>query len=141
MPLFSYVAERGLYLIRESRRKAIEACMTQPYNMTLTNKGLLEMLGKSAALVGIALIVLNGMGCRKGATANADHIAIRPSADAIAEADQYYAQRTDLTQGRHEIVRRRHVESDQLFRKGNQGWTKQCSPASAPRASLCRSAS
>jgi len=80
--------------------------------MTLTTRGLLEMLGKSAALAGIALVVLNGMGCRKGATANADHIAIRPSAEAIAEADQYYAQRADLVKVRQAIVSLRQAQAD-----------------------------
>ena len=70
--------------------------MTQPYNMTPTTRRLVEMLGKSAALAGIALIVLNGMGCRKASTATADHVAVRPSAEAIVEADQFYAQRADL---------------------------------------------
>ncbi|HEY0347995.1 MAG TPA: TRAP transporter TatT component family protein [Pyrinomonadaceae bacterium] len=70
------------------------------------------MLGKSAALVGIALIVLNGMGCRKGATGNADHIAIRPSAEAIAEADQYYAKRADLVKVRQAIVSLRQAQAD-----------------------------
>src|SRR5712671_1754302 len=86
--------------------------MIQPYNMTLTTRRLLEMLGKSAALAGIALVVLNGMGCRKGATANADHVAIRPSAEAIAEADQYYAQRADLVKVRQAIVSLRQAQAD-----------------------------
>src|SRR5258706_1422292 len=86
--------------------------MIQPYNMTLTTRRLLEMLGKSAALAGIALIVLNGMGCRKAATGNADHIAIRPSAEAIAEADQYYAKRADLVKVRQAIVSLRQAQAD-----------------------------
>lgn len=86
--------------------------MTQPYNMTLTASRVLEMLGKSAALAGIALVVLNGMGCRKAATASYDHVAVRPSADAIAEADQYYAQRADLVKVRQAIVSLRQAQAD-----------------------------
>ena len=112
MPLFLSVAERGLYLIRESERKAIEACMTQPYNLTLTTSRLLEMLGKTAALAGIALVVLNGMGCRKAATASYDHVAVRPSAEAIVEADQFYAQRADLVKVRQAIVSLRQAQAD-----------------------------
>ena len=86
--------------------------MTQPYNMTVTTSGLLEMLGKTAALAGIALVVLNGIGCRKAATATADHVAVRPSVEAIVEADQYYAQRADLVKVRQAIVSLRQAQAD-----------------------------
>ena len=86
--------------------------MTQPYNMMTTTRGLLEMLGKTAALAGIAVVVLNGIGCRKAATATADHAAVRPSADAIAEADQYYAQRADLVKVRQALVSLRQAQAD-----------------------------
>src|SRR5712675_1253608 len=86
--------------------------MIQPYNMTLTTSGVLEMLGKTATLAGIALVVLNGMGCRKASTATADHVAVRPSAEAIVEADQYYAQRADLVKVRQAIVSLRQAQAD-----------------------------
>lgn len=86
--------------------------MMKPYNMTLITGGVLEMLGKTAAITGIALVVLNGMGCRKAATATADHVAVRPSAEAIAEADQYYAQRADLVKVRQALVSLRQAQAD-----------------------------
>lgn len=112
MPLFSGVAERGLYLMRASGRKAIEVCMTKLYNMSPKTGGLLEILGKSAVLAVTALVVLNGMGCRKAATASLDHVAVRPSAEAIAEADQYYAQRADLVKVRQALVSLRQAQAD-----------------------------
>jgi len=86
--------------------------MTQPYNMTRANISLLKMLGKTAALTGIALVVLNGIGCRKAATATSDHVAVRPSSEAVAEADQYYAQRADLVKVRQAIVSLRQAQAD-----------------------------
>ncbi|HMH44572.1 MAG TPA: hypothetical protein VK557_13860, partial [Pyrinomonadaceae bacterium] len=80
--------------------------------MTLITGGVLEMLGKTAAITGIALVVLNGMGCRKAATATADHVAVRPSAEAIAEADQYYAQRADLVKVCQALVSLRQAQAD-----------------------------
>src|SRR5256886_5620687 len=112
MPLFSSAAECGLYLIRPSGRKAIERCMMRLYNTRARAVRLSEMLGKAAALAGIALVVLNGIGCRKASTGNADHIAIRPSAEAIVEADQYYAQRADLVKVRQAIVSLRQAQAD-----------------------------
>jgi len=71
-----------------------------------------EMLGKSAALAAIVLVVLSGTGCRKAATANSDHVAVRPSADAISEADRYYAQRADLVKVRQAIVSLRQAQAE-----------------------------
>jgi len=86
--------------------------MTKPYNMTLTTGRLVKMLGKTAALTGMAVVVLSGIGCRRASTATADHVAVRPSADAVAEADQYYAQRTDLVKVRQAIVSLRQAQAD-----------------------------
>jgi len=86
--------------------------MTQPYNMTRANIKLLKMLGKTAALTGIALVVLNGIGCRRAATATSDHVAVRPSSEAVAEADHYYAQRADIVKVRQAIVSLRQAQAD-----------------------------
>src|SRR2546430_14905276 len=112
MPLFSSAAECGLYLIRPSGRKAIERCMMRLYNTRARAVRLSEMLGKSAALAATVLVVLSGTGCRKGATATSDHVAVRPSADAISEADGYYAQRADLVKVRQAIVSLRQAQAD-----------------------------
>ena len=86
--------------------------MTKLYNMSSKTDELLEILGKSAVLAVTALVVLNGMGCRKAATASLDHVAVRPSAEAIAEADQYYAQRADLVKVRQALVSLRQAQAD-----------------------------
>src|SRR5438552_18529169 len=86
--------------------------MMRPYNMAFKTGRLLKMLGKSAALTVIAIAVLNGIGCRKGATATADHVAVRPSAEAISEADGYYAQRADLVKVRQAIVGLRQAQAE-----------------------------
>ncbi|MFN2577555.1 MAG: tetratricopeptide repeat protein [Pyrinomonadaceae bacterium] len=70
------------------------------------------MLGKSGALVVIVLTVLNAMGCRKGVTATTDHAAVRPSSEAIAEADRYYSQRADLVKVRQALVSLRQAQAD-----------------------------
>jgi tetratricopeptide (TPR) repeat protein len=86
--------------------------MMKLYNIALGTVGLSEMLGKRAALVLIALLVLSGVGCRKAATATSDHVAIRPSAEAIAEADRFYAQRADLVRVRQAIVSLRQAQAE-----------------------------
>ena len=86
--------------------------MMRPYNMAFKTGRLLEMLGKSATLTVVALVVLNGIGCRKAATATADHVAVRPSAEAISEADGYYAQRADLVKVRQAIVSLRQARAE-----------------------------
>ena len=84
----------------------------KPYNMTLRLDELQEMLGKRAALTVLAFVVLSGMACRKAATASGDHVAVRPTAEALAEADQYYAQRADLVKVRQAIVSLRQAQAD-----------------------------
>jgi len=86
--------------------------MMKPYNMAFKRDELQEMLGKSAVLTVVVLLVLSGVGCRKGATASADHVAVRPSTEAIAEADRYYAQRADLVKVRQAIVSLRQAQAD-----------------------------
>ena len=86
--------------------------MMKPYNMAFKRDELQEMLGKSAVLTVVVFLVLGGVGCRKGATASTDHVAVRPSAEAIAEADRYYAQRADLVKVRQAIVSLRQAQAD-----------------------------
>ena len=86
--------------------------MMKLYNMALGTVGLKEILGKSLLCGVIALVVVSGMGCRKGSTATSDHVAIRPSSEAIAEADRYYAQRADLVKVRQAIVSLRQAQAE-----------------------------
>jgi tetratricopeptide (TPR) repeat protein len=66
--------------------------------------------------VGIVLVAsLLGCGlisCRKAATATADHVAVRPTAEVIAEADRDYAERGDLVKVRQAIVALRQAQAD-----------------------------
>ena len=55
-----------------------------------------EMLNTIAIFSLCSGLVLSGVSCRKAATAPTDPVAVRPAADAIAEADRLYAGRTDL---------------------------------------------
>jgi tetratricopeptide (TPR) repeat protein len=58
-------------------------------------------------------MLLTGMiSCRKASTASADHGAVRPTKDAIAEADSLYAQRLDLVKVRQAIVALRQAQAD-----------------------------
>jgi hypothetical protein len=50
--------------------------------------------------------------CKKAATASYDRAAVRPSADAIAEADKFYAARADLVKVRQGIVSLRQAQAD-----------------------------
>ena len=86
--------------------------MMKLYNMALGTVGLKEILGKSLLCGVIAVVVVSGMGCRKGSTATSDHVAIRPSSEAIAEADRYYAQRADLVKVRQAIVSLRQAQAE-----------------------------
>ena len=86
--------------------------MMKLYNMVLRKGGLPKMLGKPVAFAAMAVVVLSGIGCRKGATATSDHVAIRPSSEAIAEADRYYAQRADLVKVRQAIVSLRQAQAE-----------------------------
>jgi len=53
-----------------------------------------------------------GISCRKGSTAARESGAVRPAAEAIAEADQLFAGRNDLVKVREGIVALRQAQAD-----------------------------
>lgn len=79
-----------------------------PYKRALR----LEMLKKMVILgLGSGLVFI-GISCRKASTATYDHAAVRPTAEAIAEADRFYADRSDLVKVRQAIVSLRQAQAD-----------------------------
>ncbi len=57
-------------------------------------------------------LVLVGISCRKASTATSDRVAVRPSSEAIAEADRLYSGREDLVKVRQAIVALRQAQAD-----------------------------
>jgi tetratricopeptide (TPR) repeat protein len=70
------------------------------------------MLGKVGLLVMSFALGLGLISCRKAATATADHVAVRSTADVISEADGDYAGRADLVKVRQAIVALRQAQAD-----------------------------
>ena len=71
-----------------------------------------EMLNRIAIFSLCSGLVLSGVSCRKAATAPTDPVAVRPAAEAIAEADRLYAGRTDLVNVRQALVSLRQAQAD-----------------------------
>ena len=57
-------------------------------------------------------LLMAGVSCRKAATATGDRPAVRPSTEAIAEAEQLYAGRADLVKVRQGIVALRQAQAE-----------------------------
>lgn len=72
----------------------------------------LKMLKKMAIVAPCAGLVLVGIGCGKATTASYDRVAVRPAAEAITEADRFYADRADLVKVRQGIVSLRQAQAD-----------------------------
>ncbi len=68
--------------------------------------------GKLELLVLVLTVATIGLSCRKAATAPGDRAAVRPAAEAIAEADQLYAGRTDLVKIRQGVVALRQAQAE-----------------------------
>ena len=71
-----------------------------------------KMLKKTAVLSACSGLILVGISCRKAATATSDHVAVRPVAESIAEADRLYGERADLVKVRQAIVSLRQAQAD-----------------------------
>jgi len=67
-----------------------------------------------ALLIGCVALLMAAISCRKAATATYDRAAVRPVAEAIAEADRFYAERTDLVKVRLGIVSLRQAQADDI---------------------------
>ena len=73
----------------------------------------LQEMPKKLAVLGICSgLVLVGISCRKAVTAPTDRPAVRPTSEALAEADRFYAERTDLVKVRQAIVSLRQAQAD-----------------------------
>src|SRR5213083_314678 len=81
-------------------------------NMALEQSVQLKTLKKLALLISCSGLVFTGISCRKAANATPDRLAVRPTADAIAEADRFYGERTDLVKVRQGIVSLRQAQAD-----------------------------
>jgi tetratricopeptide (TPR) repeat protein len=71
-----------------------------------------EMLKKTALLGLCSGLALIGISCGQASPATYDHVAVRPAAEAIAEADRLYAERPDLAKVRQAIVSLRQAQGD-----------------------------
>jgi tetratricopeptide (TPR) repeat protein len=86
--------------------------MASLYNLVSLRGVPLRIPNKVALLVVFAGAGFGLISCRKADTATADHAAMRPTADVIAEADADYAGRSDLVKVRQAIVALRQAQAD-----------------------------
>src|SRR6267378_2701602 len=86
--------------------------MNRPDNMK-QQRGFMAGNGRNIGLLLVVLLtpILAG-GCRKAASEAEVRGARRPAAEAIAEADQLYAGRSDLTKVRQALVALRQSQAD-----------------------------
>ena len=75
--------------------------------------GLRDKIGwKLTVLASCIAILTLSISCKKAATASYDRPAVHPSAEAISEADKFYAGRADLVKVRQGIVSLRQAQAD-----------------------------
>ena len=86
--------------------------MNELYNNRLKAVDSYENGRKLRLLVLLIAVVIMGVSCRKAATATGDRVAVRPAAEAIAEADQLYNGREDLVKVRQGIVVLRQAQAE-----------------------------
>ena len=86
--------------------------MKRPYNNDEREADLNGNRRKLGLFVLVMLVATAGISCRKGVTASGDRIAVRPSTEAIAEADQLYADRADLVKVRQGVVVLRQAQAE-----------------------------
>jgi tetratricopeptide (TPR) repeat protein len=85
--------------------------------MKLDNQSVLEVnCSKNLTKLGLVAfalsLVFGGIACQKASTSTADRPAVRPSSEAIAEAERFYAGRADLVKVRQAIVSLRQAQAD-----------------------------
>ena len=86
--------------------------MKRPYNRAHTWAIFDKKGGKLGLLVLVLTVATIGLSCRKAATAPEDRSAVRPAAEAIAEADQLYVGRSDLVNVRRGVVALRQAQAE-----------------------------
>ena len=70
------------------------------------------MLKKTALLALFGGLTVVGISCRNATTTTYNRASVRPSAEAISEADRFYAERADLVKVRQAIVSLRQAQAD-----------------------------
>ena len=86
--------------------------MKQLYNSDPNGARSYKNARKLELLVLAIALSLAGISCRKAADATGDRPAVRPSTEAIAEAEQLYAGRADLVKIRQGIVALRQAQAE-----------------------------
>jgi len=86
--------------------------MKRPYNNDALGVEFSENARKLGLLILVIILPVLAISCRKASTASADPVAGRPPAEAIAEADQFYAGRGDLVKVRQGVVALRLAQRD-----------------------------
>lgn len=86
--------------------------MARLYNMAVIPLRNNQTVQKMGLFVALGMVLLAGNSCKKAATATYDRGAVRPAAEAIAEAEQQYVGRTDLVKVRQGIVILRQAQAD-----------------------------
>lgn len=86
--------------------------MKRPYNNQLGTGGFLKNGRKLGLFVLVTALPIVGICCRKASTATRDPAAVRPVAEAIAEADKLFAGREDLVKVREGIVALRQAQAE-----------------------------
>lgn len=81
-------------------------------NMTPKSPRQIANAWKGVLLLGALALLMASISCRKGAVATENRVAVRPAGEAIAEADNLYAGRSDLTKVRQGLVALRQAQAD-----------------------------
>lgn len=85
--------------------------MNRPYN-SVARWGVCHRNAEKAGLLALLLtITLGGLSCRRASTASEETISARPVAASIAEAEQFYAGRSDLVKVRQGLVVLRQAQA------------------------------
>jgi tetratricopeptide (TPR) repeat protein len=86
--------------------------MKRPYNSRFHTYKLQENGVKLGLLMLFMATAASGISCGKASTAPTDRVVARPSTEAIAEADQLYGGRADLTKVRQGVVTLREAQAE-----------------------------
>ncbi len=86
--------------------------MRRPYNIDCLRLEVKKVAGKLAIAGACSALIFVGTSCRKAANATSDRASARPTSEAIAEADKFYAGRDDLVKVRQGIVSLRQAQAD-----------------------------
>jgi TRAP transporter T-component len=86
--------------------------MKRPYNKPVNWGGLPENAEKLVLLFVLIALEVMAISCGKAETATHDAASRRPSSEVVAEADQFYAGRADLSKVRQGIVALRQAQGD-----------------------------